>query len=607
MQNAETVLGTIRERGKRGLPLERVYRQLFNRELYLLAYGRIYRNHGAMTAGITPETVDGMSLSKIDTISEQLRYERYRWTAVRRVYIEKKNSTKKRPLGIPTWSDKLLQEVIRLILEAYFDPQFSPHSHGFRPHRGCHSALTEIYHTWTGTTWFIEGDIAQCFDSLDHAILMATLGEKIHDNRFLRLIEELLKAGYVEDWKHHHTYSGTPQGGVISPILSNIYLNRLDTFVETTLLPMHNRGTKRKSNPAYNRVQLRASRLAKKGRRQAAAQLRKSLRALPSIDPSDPDYRRLRYVRYADDFLLGFCGPRAEAETIKQQLRAFLATELKLTLSEPKTLITHARTEAARFLGYEIKVIHNDHRLDATRRRATNGTIGLKVPVEVVTANCQRYTENDKPVHLLGRTHNTVYSIVAQYQQEYRGIVEYYRLAYNLSTQLGKLKFVIEQSLTKTLAHKLRISVSQVYERYSTTRETPDGQFNVLMVSIPRGDKPPLVMYWGGIALKRRMDAILVDVPPPPVWNVRTELAQRLLANKCELCGTQIQGETHHIRALKDLHRKGRPEKPRWVQIMAARRRKTLVVCQKCHNDIHSGRLDGKPRSETLTPESRMS
>ncbi len=559
-----------------------------------------------MTAGTTPETVDGMALPKIDTIIEQLRSERYRWTAVRRVYIEKKNSLKKRPLGIPTWSDKLLQEVIRLILEAYFDPQFSPHSHGFRPHRGCHSALTEIYHTWTGTTWFIEGDISQCFDSLDHAILMATLGENIHDNRFLCLIEELLKAGYVEDWKHHHTYSGTPQGGVISPMLSNIYLNRLDNFVETTLLPMYNRGTKRKSNPAYNRLQLRASRLAKKGRRQEAAHLRKSLRALPSIDPSDPDYRRLRYVRYADDFLLGFCGSRAEAETIKQQLRAFLARKLKLTLSEPKTLITHARTEAARFLGYEIAVIHNDHRLDATRRRATNGTIGLKVPVAVATAKCQRYTKNNKPIHLLGRTHNTVYSIVAQYQQEYRGIVEYYRLAYNLSTQLGKLKFVMEQSLTKTLAHKLRMSVSHIYERYRTTRETPDGHYKVLMVSIPRGEKPRLETYWGGIALKRRMDAILVDTPPPPVWNVRTELVQRLLADECELCGMHIQGETHHIRALKDLHRKGRPDKPRWVQIMAARRRKPLVVCQGCHNNIHSGRANGTSRSETPTLESRM-
>ena len=214
MRDAQTILGLIRERGSKGLPLERVYRLLFNRELYLTAYGRIYRNAGAMTPGTTTETVDGMALQKIDAIIEALRLERYRWTPVRRVYIEKKHSMKKRPLGIPSWSDKLLQEVIRMILEAYYEPTFSPHSHGFRPERGCHTALREIYQTWTGVVWFIEGDIAQCFTSLDHSILLEILSECIHDGRFIRLIRELLKAGYLEDWKFHQTHSGTPQGGI---------------------------------------------------------------------------------------------------------------------------------------------------------------------------------------------------------------------------------------------------------------------------------------------------------------------------------------------------------------------------------------------------------
>src|SRR5262245_8469230 len=198
MRNADTVLGIIRERGSRGLPLERVYRLLFNRELFLTAYGRIAKNAGAMTPGATDETADGMSLAKIDAIVEALRLERYRWTPARRVYIP--NATgKQRPLGLPTWSDKLVQEVVRLILDAYYEPQFSAHSHGFRPQRGCHTALKEVYINWQGTTWFIEGDISQCFDSLDHEVLLATLAEKIHDGRFLRLIGELLKAGYLED------------------------------------------------------------------------------------------------------------------------------------------------------------------------------------------------------------------------------------------------------------------------------------------------------------------------------------------------------------------------------------------------------------------------
>jgi group II intron reverse transcriptase/maturase len=301
MRNAETLLGIIHERGRRGLPLEDVYRQLFNPTLYLLAYGKIYRNDGAMTRGTTADTVDGMSLEKIQDIIDTLRHERYRWTPVRRIYIEKKNSTKKRPLGIPTWSDKLLQEVIRLMLEAYFEPQFSNHSHGFRPKRGCHTALTDIYRTWTGTTWFIEGDISQCFDKLDHKVLMSILRETIHDNRFLRLIENLLKAGYLEDWKYNATYSGTPQGGIVSPLLANIYLDRMDRFVEHTLLQEFNRGKQRKLSVEYNRLNATAYYRQRTGHQAEARALRKRLKQLPVRDPSDPTYRRLRYIRYADD------------------------------------------------------------------------------------------------------------------------------------------------------------------------------------------------------------------------------------------------------------------------------------------------------------------
>ena len=223
MQEAETVLNVIRERGERGLPLENIYRLLYNRNLYLRAYGHIASNQGATTKGITAETVDGMSLATIDQIIEALRYERFRWTPVRRVNIPKPNGTT-RALGIPTWTDKLLQEVIRMILEAYYEPQFSDHSHGFRPSRGCHTALSDVVLNWTGVRWFVEGDIKGCFDNIDHEVLLSVLGEKLHDNRFLRLLKYLLKAGYVEDWKYGRTLSGTPQGGVVSPILSNIYL-----------------------------------------------------------------------------------------------------------------------------------------------------------------------------------------------------------------------------------------------------------------------------------------------------------------------------------------------------------------------------------------------
>jgi len=351
VQNAETLLSIIRDRGKRGLPLKRVYPLLYNSDLYLRAYAHLYANKGAMTAGATRETVDGMSRVKIDRLIDDLRRERFRWTPVRRVHIPKKNR-KLRPLGLPTWTDKLLQEVMRSILDAYFEPQFSVHSHGFRPKRGCHTALSNVQRGWTGVKWFIEGDVKGCFDNISHEVLLRILGEKIHDNRFLQLVRRLLQAGYLEDWRYGSTLSGCPQGGVLSPLLSNAYLNELDQFVEQQLLPVYNRGTRRHEHPQYKLLLQRAQRLRRRGRREESQAIYRMVHTPPSQDMADPTYRRLHYIRYADDWLLGFAGPKAEAEEIKVRLQAFLHDHLKLELSAEKTLITHAGDKAARFLGY---------------------------------------------------------------------------------------------------------------------------------------------------------------------------------------------------------------------------------------------------------------
>src|SRR5215510_9661837 len=235
MQEAAVVLDVLRERGRKGLPFMQLFRQMFNKELYLLAYGNIYSNQGAMTPGASGETADGMSEGLIDEVIGRMRRERYRFAPARRVFIPKKNG-KLRPLGLPSWSDKLVGEVVRLLMEAYYEPQLSGRSHGFRKGRGCHTALREIQRTWTGTVWFIEGDISGCFGSFSHEILLGILAEKIRDNRFLRLIRNMLKAGYLEDWQYHDTLSGVPQGGVVSPVLSNIYLHKLGEFVEKELI-----------------------------------------------------------------------------------------------------------------------------------------------------------------------------------------------------------------------------------------------------------------------------------------------------------------------------------------------------------------------------------
>jgi group II intron reverse transcriptase/maturase len=459
MQNAETVLDVLRERGRQGLPLEELYRQLFNPQLYLLAYGRIYSNKGAMTPGPDAETADGMTMGKIERIIDAVRHERYRFRPVRRRYIPKKDG-KQRPLGLPAWSDKLLGEVVRLLLEAYYEPQFSVHSHGYRPRRGCHTALREVARTWTGTTWFIEGDISRCFDRLDHQVMLRTLGEKIHDNRLLRLIGQMLQAGYLQNWVWNTTLSGVPQGGVVSPILSNIYLDRLDKFVETALLPEYTRGVLRRHNLEYDRAKGAAFRARRRGDYAAARALREQQHSLPSLDPLDPGYRRLRYVRYADDVLLGFTGPKAEAEEIKRRLAQFLDEDLNLELSEEKTLVTHARTGAARFLGYEITTHHANQKLTAGRR-ATNGGIWLRVPGDVIKAKCARYMQGGKPAERPGLMNEPDYAIISRYGAEYRGIVQYYLLAGDVG-RLDRLHWVMLTSLLKTLAGKYGSTVSKM-------------------------------------------------------------------------------------------------------------------------------------------------
>ena len=582
MRNAETVLGVIRERGRRRLPLEDVYRQLYNRDLYLRAYGRLYRNDGAMTPGATKENVDGMSLEKIDAIIEAVRYERYRWTPVRRTYIPKR-SGKMRALGLPTWSDKLLQEVVRSILEAYYELQFSSHSHGFRPGRGCHTALREITKHWKGMKWFIEGDISQCFDSFDFQVMLSTLDEGIHDQRFLRLISNLLKAGYLEDWRFNATLSGVPQGSIVGPILSNIYLSRLDQFIENTLLPAHNRGERRRMNPPY--VALIDAARRGRAERQKASALRQKAQRMPAVDPADPTFRRLRYVRYADDWLLGFSGPREEAEVIKSQLSEFLRDTLKLKLSEEKTLITNARAEAARFLNYEVVTLHNDTK-QRNNVRSINGKTGLRVPVDVIRAKCAKYMRHGKPLHMAARINDADYSIVVHYQAEYRGFVNYYLMAFNVH-RLWNVHRVMQLSLAKTLADKHRISVKAVFRKHQITVPTPHGTLKVLEVRHERGEgKKPLVAQFGGIELRWRKQIILND-QPKEVYGGRSEVVQRLLAEECEMCGSTERCEVHHICKLADLNKPGRRKKPLWIERMAARRRKTLVVCPKCHDEIH--------------------
>lgn len=591
----------LTDRGQRGLPLERLYRELFEPSYYLLAYAKIGVNDGAMTPGVTAETVDGMSLEKIQKIIGTLREETFAWAPVRRIFIPKKNG-KLRPLGLPTWTDKLLQEVIRSLLEAFYEPQFSDSSHGFRPGRGCHTALTGIQRSFTGVTWFIEGDIKGCFDNIDQTVLLTILRKRIHDERFIRLIAGLLEAGYMENWKWNSTYSGTPQGGVLSPLLANIYLDRLDKFVSDILQPEYTRGKQRRIDPRYKRISRQISAAKDRGDTSALRTLKLQQRTLPSTLGDDPLFRRLRYFRYADDFILGFAGPKNEALEIKEKLQNFLSSELRLQLSAEKTLVTHALTENAHFLGYEIGLMSDNNRVQTTRgrgnlvfqRRTIQRVVWLGVPRAKVEAKIGEFLVAGKIRSRLDQVPNDDFAIVAWYQCVFRGFSNYYRMAHNRATAMARLQWVMRGSLLKTLAKKHQTSVVKELKRLRDRVLASDGEYRVcLKVVVPRPGKPDLVAIFGGMSHARELFKPINDVPVM-VYNTRSELLQRLLRDECEVCGSNIDCNVHHVRKVADLDKKKRDGvlKP-WEALMITRRRRTLVLCRRCHLDVHHGEYDG--------------
>jgi len=584
MQDAETVLSVIQTKGQEGQPLERLYRQLFNIELYKAAYSQIYANDGATTPGSDGTTFDGMSVKRWERIIAQLRDETFRWQAVRRTYIPKKSGGR-RPLGIPGGDDKMLQAVMKLLLEAYYEPRFSDRSHGFRPGRGCLTALVQIAQRHRDTSWFIEGDIKGFFDNIDHDRLIGILSKDIQDGRFLNLVKRLLEAGYMEDWQWQRTYSGAPQGGIISPLLSNIYLNVFDKWVEEELLPLYNRRSSskkgRKANPLYRQYSHKRSSAKRAGDVAAYKRYGKLMKAIPSVIDDD-SYRKLEYVRYADDFLLSFAGPKHEAEEIRERIRFFLEQELGLELSIEKTLITNARTEKARFLGYDLHVMRSEE------RRTVNGWLWFGVPREVITAAKGKYMRNGKPVHRNEWILNSDYDIVANFQAEYRGLVQYYIMAHNIAN-LSEVEWVTVTSLLKTLAAKHKSSVNQIVRKHRSTMVVDGRRYRVFKVTVERADKKPLVAHFGANPLRRNPRPAEIKDYLPKTGMCRSELIDRMMAEECEMCGSKGRIQVHHVRKLKDLNQPGRKAKPAWVQRMAAIRRKTLMVCEECHQAIHAG------------------
>ena len=600
----------IEDASKKGYPIRNLYRLACESEMWLQAYVNIRANNGALTAGVSGETLDGFSLERAERLAQQMRDRGYVANPVRRVQIPKKDG-RTRPLGIPSGNDKLAQEVARMILERVYEPVFSEHSHGFRPKRSCETALSEIRPTWNGVKWIIDVDIKGFFDNIPHENLLKVLGEKVQDKNFLGLIKQWLKAGYVENWKYNRTYSGTPQGGIISPLLANIYLNELDRFVEEALKPSYTVGKNRKANPEMNRLAHKIHKLRKQvdsmkddPSRQGEVhnmlreidKLLEEKRSIPSQVMDDPNFKRMYYTRYADDFVIGIIGSKEDAEHVARQVKSFISEKLGLEVNEAKTKIRHVE-EGVKFLGYEIrqadatKLLKQKMHGRYTVRRSTTGIVQLFVPEDVAAKFCQQhgYGQYDE----LDATHRTNLlnlseaEIIATYNAEMRGFANYYNLAVDMKYKLAKLYFIWQTSLFKTLANKHRSNVAKVQHML----RQDNGEY-VLKVQGKTGIHEIKVFKLKHIDRKK---SVVVDSKPvtAKITTRTTDLILRLETKLCEYCGEEGPCEVHHVRKLKDLS-KGRESgyKPSlWQLMMIARRRKTLILCLSCHDKLHAGTL----------------
>lgn len=601
MRSPERVLNSLNEHSKdSSYKFERLYRILFNEELFYVAYQKIASNGGSTTKGSDGRSIDEMSLARIETLIASLKDESYQPHPSRRVHIPKKNG-KTRPLGIPAFEDKLVQEVVRMILEAIYEGHFETTSHGFRPKRSCHTALLHIQKTFSGAKWFIEGDIKGFFDNIDHDVLVGILRERISDDRFIRLIRKFLKAGYVEDWTFHNTYSGTPQGGIVSPILANIYLDKLDKYVKEYIRHF-DMGTKRRPGKESNDLANERKRTVRKlkkvkdGTEKAALVARlkaieQERAAFPSGDEMDGSYRRLKYIRYADDFILGVIGSKEDALRIKEDIKSFLSESLALELSEEKTLITHTG-KSAKFLGYEITVTRNNHQrrdVQGRLRRTYGKRVRLNVSMATLRDKLLEYGAMEiklrngkeiwKPKCRSGLIFNDDLEILDRYNRETVGFCNYYLIANNCVV-LHNFRYIMEYSMYKTFAGKYRSTVRKINKKYRRNK-----LFTVKYEQ--KGAIKSRTFY--KTSFKRRTTAFngSCDIEPYSIADAsRTNLTDRLKAEKCELCGATGKLIMHHVRNLKDLK-----EKESWKRLMSARKRKTIALCPSCHRLRHLGKV----------------
>jgi RNA-directed DNA polymerase len=606
-------LDSIRNLSRQGKRINGLLRLMLSPLLWEQAYAEIAPNRGALTRGVTENTLDGFSLERVQSLISRISAGTYRFTPVRRVYIPKPEGKKLRPLGVPTADDKLVQGVAKLLLEAIYEPVFSHHSHGFRRNRSCHTALSVIQDTWNGVKWLVDVDVVGFFDNIDHSILLNLLRKRIDDERFIRLIARMLKAGYMEDWTFHATFSGTPQGGVVSPILANVYLHELDEFL-AEMKARFDRGNQRRvyipyqnlSNEIVNHRHLIDQLLAQGRTAEAEAEKEKvrELQAKRSTMPAknwfDSKFRRLLFCRYADDFLIGIIGSKVDAQEIMREIAAFLRDQLKLETSAEKSKVSKA-SDGAVFLGYRIctmnlrRVLRVRFQGRYTYTRGYTSLIRLFVPHDRLVRFNRRRGYGDlsrlKAIHRRHLIDSSMLEIVLAYNAEMRGLANYYRLANCAKYSLRKLHLLWQTSLLKTLSFKLRRSVNQVAHHLKI-----EGRLAVRVKAESRKEWLVEVFALKDLDKLPELGAAL-DRLPNTMWTAgRSDVLVRLHARTCEYCGaTGAPCEVHHAHKLKDVK-----DAPLWQQVAAARRRKRTVLCRSCHDALHAGTLTTREQNTEM-------
>jgi group II intron reverse transcriptase/maturase len=563
--------------------LRGIYKQ---ESIWFAAYLKIKANKGSMTPGPDEEIIDSLTKKRILELRSAVLKNEFKWIGTRQVEIPKPGTKKKRPLGIPSINDRLVQEVIKSTIEPIFETNFSNLSHGFRPNRSCHIALKGINTHMKDSVWFIEGDIKSYFPTINHDVLMKLIEKRIQDPLLLKLIRKGLKAKvFQKDKQSFIPEIGTPQGGILSPLLSNIYLHELDKFTER--LSIDYKGPVKPSNRKKNPV---ANKLLRTDNKKKYLQSR-----IPSRIPNETGYRNCKYTRYADDFVIGIVGPHSMAVEIREKIREFLQNELKLEMSIEKSKITHV-SKGIEYLGYVFSrrflITKQSYGKKTLKRKMTIPTLDVNMKKVIYRLATEKFcNRNGEPTPCFRFLRLPQSETNRKINEILRGLCQWWSIAGNRRQAVARTAYIIRYSIAKVYAAKFKLrTVAKVFKIGSNDLGKPIGKRAKSVVGADEKDAPQnktqqlegilYDRYWkipkpepNKISptwkpeYEKTLSEGLIDGMAQSLWEKRKRLSKNPLAAMswrlekalssqsapCSICGSFENIEMHHVRSLKDI------------------------------------------------------